>query len=285
MSASAARRETGPINADHTIDQNWAAYTAEEHARWDALAARQMQLLPGRACRAYLEALDRLTLSEGGIPDFGRLGDRLERLTGWRVVAVPGLVPAEVFFDHLANRRFPAGTFIRSAEEFDYIEEPDIFHDVFGHVPLLADPVYARFMEAYGRGGARAMQMQALPALARLYWYTIEFGLTVEDGALRLFGAGIMSSPTETVFALEDESPNRIGFDLERVMNTDYRIDDFQESYFVIDSFDSLLAATEADFTPIYRAFPGRTPYRPGEVLAGDRVLHRGTGAYFRNKR
>jgi phenylalanine-4-hydroxylase len=244
-----------------------------------------MSLLPGRACAAYLEGLERLTISEKGIPDLERLSERLAPITGWRVVAVPSLVPDDVFFDHLANRRFPAGAFLRSEAEFDYIEEPDIFHDVFGHVPLLANPVYADFMEAYGKGGARALAMDALPALARLYWYTIEFGLIREAGGLRLFGAGIMSSPRETVFALEDPSPNRIAFDLRRVMNTLYRIDDFQESYFVIESFQDLLDATAEDFGPIYAAFPQTTPHAPGEVLPGDRVLHRGSGEYFAAKR
>jgi len=281
---AAGRRPTGPVRADHTIDQDWAAYTTEEHDRWDRLYARMAGLLPGRACAAFLAGLDRLTLSERGVPDMERLSDRLEAITGWRVVAVPGLVPDTVFFDHLANRRFPAGAFLRSEAEFDYIEEPDIFHDIFGHVPLLSHPPYAEFMAAYGQGGAKALAMGALPALARLYWYTIEFGLIREAGALRLFGAGIMSSPKETVFALDDASPNRVAFDLRRVMATDYRIDDFQQSYFVIDSFEDLLAATAEDFGPIYEAFPGQTPHPPEAVLPTDAVLHRGTQAYFAAK-
>ena len=277
-------RPTGPVRTDYTVDQDWDSYTAEEHDRWDRLFARQAKLLPGRASGDFLAAMERLKLSEGGVPDLEKLSDRLEPLTGWRVVAVPGLVPDEVFFDHLANRRFPAGTFLRTEAEFDYIEEPDIFHDVFGHVPLLAHQPYAEFMEAYGRGGAKAMAMGALPNLARLYWYTIEFGLIREAGGLRLFGAGIMSSPKETVFALEDPSPNRIGFDLRRVMRTAYRIDDFQETYFVIDSFEGLLAATAVDFGPIYRDLAGAEPLAPDTVLAEDEVIHRGTGDYFAEK-
>ncbi|MBA3324205.1 MAG: phenylalanine 4-monooxygenase [Rhodobacteraceae bacterium] len=280
-SAETGRRATGEVGPDFTVDQDWAAYSPEEHARWDRLFARMRGLLPGRACAEFLAAMDRLTLSDTGVPDLERLSDRLEAISGWRVVAVAGLVPDAVFFDHLANRRFPAGAFLRSEAEFDYIEEPDVFHDVFGHVPLLANPSYAAFMEAYGKGGARAMAMGALPALARLYWYTIEFGLIREAGALRLFGAGIMSSPKETVFALDDPSPNRIGFDLTRVMRTAYRIDDFQQTYFVIDDFESLLAATDADFGPIYEAFPTEAPLESEAVLATDVVLHRGTQAYF----
>ena len=279
-----ARRETGPVAADHTIDQRWNAYSAEEHARWDALTERMMKLLPGLACREFMAAAETLKLSEGGIPDFERLSDQLEALTGWRVVGVPGLVPDEAFFDHLANRRFPAGCFIRDADEMDYIEEPDVFHDVFGHVPLLANPAYADFMAAYGRGGQRAMSLGRLKNLARLYWYTIEFGLIREGDRLRLFGAGIMSSPTETVFALEDASPNRIGFDLERVMRTNYRIDDFQQSYFVIDSFDALLDAAMQDFGPLYERLGGGGEYAPEDVLAEDKVFHHGTQHYFTAK-
>ncbi len=284
MCASPARRETGPVAADYTIDQNWDAYSDEEHDRWNRLAGRMMSLLPGRASQQYLAALEALPLAGEGVPDLGRLSEKLAPLTGWRVVAVPGLVPDAVFFDHLANRRFPAGAFLRTEAEFDYIEEPDIFHDVFGHVPLLANPAYAAFMEAYGRGGHRALEMDALPALARLYWYTIEFGLIREGGDTRIFGAGIMSSPRETVFALEDASPNRIGFDLERVMRTAYRIDDFQQTYFVIDSFEALLAATEADFGPIYERVRAEAPLPPETLLDTDKVLHRGSQAYFRAK-
>jgi phenylalanine-4-hydroxylase len=276
MCASPARRDTGPVADDHTIDQNWGAYSDEEHDRWNRLSERMMTLLPGRASRQYLAALDALPLAGEGVPDLARLSEKLAPLTGWRVVAVPGLVPDAVFFEHLANRRFPAGAFLRTEAEFDYIEEPDIFHDVFGHVPLLASPAYAAFMEAYGRGGHRALAMAALPALARLYWYTIEFGLIREGGGTRIFGAGIMSSPRETVFAREDPSPNRIGFDLERVMRTAYRIDDFQQTYFVIESFETLLAATEADFGPIYDRVRAEAPLPPETVLDTDAVLHRG---------
>jgi phenylalanine-4-hydroxylase len=284
MSAQAqqGRRATGPVAADYTIDQDWSAYTEAEHDRWNRLFERMAGLLPGRACSEFLAGLDRLSLGRAGVPDLEKLSERLEAISGWRVVAVPSLVPDHVFFDHLANRRFPAGAFLRTEAEFDYIEEPDIFHDVFGHVPLLTNRPYAEFMQAYGQGGHRALEMGALPALARLYWYTIEFGLIREAGGLRLFGAGIMSSPKETVFALEDASPNRIGFDLERVMRTEYRIDDFQQTYFVIEDFESLLAATAADFGPIYARFAAETALAPETVLDSDAVLHRGTQAYFR---
>jgi phenylalanine-4-hydroxylase len=181
---------------DWTIDQGWSDYTADEHAVWDLLYKRQMDVLPGRAAPEFLEGLKALDLGKGGIPEFEAMSDELEALTGWRVVAVPGLVPDEVFFDHLANRRFPAGQFIRKRDELDYLQEPDVFHDVFGHVPMLTNPVFADYMEAYGKGGLRSLDFAALKNLAALYWYTVEFGLIQTDEGLRIYGAGIVSSKT-----------------------------------------------------------------------------------------
>jgi phenylalanine-4-hydroxylase len=189
-----------------------------------------------------------------------------------------------VFFDHLANRRFPAGAFIRSEAEMAYLEEPDVFHDIFGHVPLLADPTYAAYLEAYGKGGARAMARGRLKNLARLYWYTVEFGLVDTPEGLRLFGAGIMSSTAESVFALDDPSPHRIRFDLERVMRTDYIIDDFQQSYFVIDSFEALLAASYQDFGPLYDRLATLDAIAPDRIEPGDDVVTTGTLAYFADR-
>jgi phenylalanine-4-hydroxylase len=205
--------------------------------------------------------------------------------TGWQVVAVPGLVPDDVFFDHLANRRFPAGNFIRTPEQLDYLQEPDVFHDVFGHVPMLADPVFADYMVAYGEGGLRSLKFDALKQLARLYWYTVEFGLIREAGGLRIYGAGIVSSYAESVFALDSDSPNRIGFDLARVMRTDYRIDDFQQNYFVIDSLDQLLDTTvNTDFAPLYAANAALPPIPIADILPGDEVITRGTQDYALGK-
>ena len=199
------------------------------------------------------------------------------------MVPVAGLVPDDVFFDHLANRRFPAGAFIRPEEELDYLQEPDIFHDIFGHVPLLANPVFADFMVAYGKGGQRAMQLGQLANLARLYWYTVEFGLIRTPAGLRIFGAGILSSVAECEFALESSSPNRVAFDLERVMRTKYAIDDFQQTYFVFESFEDLLAACYQDFGTVYERLAAATDIEPFELIEGDEVLTRGTLAYFNN--
>ncbi|WP_029936558.1 phenylalanine 4-monooxygenase [Sphingomonas sp. UNC305MFCol5.2] len=271
--------------SDWTIPQNWQAYTAEEHATWDTLFERQAKLLPGRASQAYLRGLDALRLSESGIPNFEELSERLMKLTGWQVVAVPGLVPDEVFFDHMANRRFVAGNFIRRPDQLDYLQEPDVFHDVFGHVPMLADPVFADYLAAYGRGGVRAMELGALKQLGRLYWYTVEFGLVQEAEGLRIYGAGIVSSSAESRFALDDPSPNRIGFDLRRVMRTDYRIDDFQQNYFVIPSFDELLRVTiETDFAPLYEEILPLPDIPIAEILPEDEVITRGTQEYARAK-
>ncbi|MBB5710270.1 phenylalanine 4-monooxygenase [Sphingomonas xinjiangensis] len=276
-----------PEGASHdwTIPQNWGAYTPEEHATWDTLFERQVKLLPGRASKAYLKGLEALKLSESGIPNFEELSERLMKLTGWQVVAVPGLVPDDVFFDHMANRRFVAGNFIRRPDQLDYIQEPDVFHDVFGHVPMLADPVFADYLEAYGRGGNRALELGALKQLGRLYWYTVEFGLVQEDEGLRIYGSGIVSSSAESRFALESDSPNRIRFNLKRVMRTEYRIDDFQQNYFVIPNFDELLRLTvETDFAPLYHELLQMPDISVAAIQPEDDVITRGTQQYALSK-
>lgn len=269
--------------ADWTVPQDWEAFSADEHAMWDTLFARQTAMLPGRAADAFLRGIDVLRLEKPGIPDYRELNARLMAATGWQVVAVPGLVPDAVFFEHLANRRFPAGNFIRTPAQLDYLQEPDVFHDVFGHVPMLADPVFADYMVAYGEGGLRSLNFGSLDKLARLYWYTVEFGLIREPAGLRIYGAGIVSSYGESIFALDDPSPNRIGFDLERVMRTRYRIDDYQQNYFVIDSLDELLRVTvETDFAPLYARLAEQDDIAIADIIDGDQVVTRGTQAYAR---
>ena len=272
-------------SADWTIPQGWEHYSRAEHAVWKTLYERQAKLLPARACDEFVQGMKALDIGADRIPDFRRLSDELTKATGWQVVAVPGLLPDEVFFEHLANRRFPAGNFIRRADELDYLEEPDVFHDVFGHVPMLMHPVIADYIQAYGVGGLRAQRLGKLKQLARVYWYTVEFGLLQQREGLRIYGAGIASSYSESVFAIDDASPNRVRFDLQRVMRTNYRIDDFQETYFVIKDLDELLQLASIDFEPVYERIEGLADIEPGERLDGDVLLRRGTGAYHRAKR
>jgi len=280
LHGAAVSGASAPERADWVIDQGWERYTPGEHAVWKVLYERQCRMLPGRACGAFVDGMRALPIACDGIPDFRRLNEALFRRTRWQVVAVPGLVPDAVFFDHLANRRFPAGNFLRRADQLDYLAEPDVFHDVFGHVPMLMHPALADFMQAYGEGGRRACALGMLDELARVYWYTVEFGLVLENGELRIYGAGIASSYRESVFALEDASPHRIGFALERVLRTRYRIDDFQEAYFVLRDLDELLDLARIDFGPIYERIRGRCAISPGALQDGDTVIRRGSGAY-----
>ena len=278
---------TAPLRRPALLGEDWVEptqrhYSSADDAIWDELYARQMDILPGRAASAFLAGTQKLALGRGGVPEFARLSSELGALTGWSVVPVPMLIPDHVFFWHLANRRFPAGNFIRTRETFDYIEQPDVFHDVFGHVPMLADPVYADYMQAYGRAGWKAMRYNRLKALGALYWYTVEFGLIREGDDLRAYGAGILSGPTEAVFALEARSPNRIFLNVDRVMRTDYVIDDLQPTYFVIESLDDLYRQTvDRDFDRLYRSLGAGFTYANTAVIDVDDVLHRGTQEYF----
>jgi phenylalanine-4-hydroxylase len=264
----------GPAS-EFTIEQRWREYTEEEHATWRLLFERQQRLLVDRACREFLEGLSALGIAAGGIPDFRQLSEVLDAATGWRIVAVPGLVPDDVFFAFLARRRFPSTCFIRRRDQLDYLQEPDVFHDVCGHVPLLINPVFADYMQAYGQGGLKALSLGHLEQLARLYWYTVEFGLIDTPEGLRIYGSGILSSAGESVYCLDDPRPNRIRFDLRRVMRTRYRIDDFQQTYFVIDDFQQLFDATRPDFTPIYREIAALRDIAHDALIASDREFAR----------
>lgn len=271
-----------PQRPDWTVDQNWASYSAADHAVWATLFERQTALLPQVACREFVAGMQALPMTAGQIPDFRALSAVLKPQTGWEVVAVPGLVPDEVFFSHLANRRFPAGNFIRGPGQLDYLQEPDVFHDVFGHVPMLMNPVMADYIQAYGEAGLRAQRLGKLAELARVYWYTVEFGLVQQADGLRIYGAGIASSHSECLFSVQSESPNRVGFELERVMRTHYRIDDFQETYFVVQTLDELLALATIDFGPVYTRLDSGPIFDPGLLVPHDRVLHRGSGEHHR---
>ncbi|MEP7312851.1 MAG: phenylalanine 4-monooxygenase [Pseudomonadota bacterium] len=273
-----AKKPPAGAAADWTIPQRWEDYSAEEHALWDQLVARQCALLTDRAAPQFLQGLDILRLAKPGIPEFESLSERLTEATGWKVVAAPGLVPDEVFFQHLANRCFVAGRFLRKPEEMDYLQEPDIFHDVFGHVPMLTHPVFADYMQAYGEGGLRALRLGSIERLARLYWYTVEFGLLRVGDEFKLYGSGIVSSHGESLYALDDLSPHRLGFDMRRVMRTRYRIDDYQQTYFVIESFDDLLKQTlQTDFAPLYEELKALPDLDGDALLPEDKVYTRGT--------
>ena len=238
--------------SDYSVEQDWRAYSDEEHALFRRLFERQSKLARRYACPQWVEAIAALDAG-GEIPKFDAISRKLKQKTNWEIVAVPGLIPDEAFFTHLASRRFPVTVWLRKPEEFDYIVEPDVFHDFFGHVPLLFDQVYADHLHEYGKGGLKAMRLDAVKMLARLYWYTIEFGLMNVNSQIKAYGAGLLSSGGELAYCVDDPKPRRLPFDLERIMRTEYQIDRYQETYFVIDSFDQLMRETAPDFTPIYQ--------------------------------
>ncbi|MBA4751255.1 MAG: phenylalanine 4-monooxygenase [Sphingopyxis sp.] len=259
------------VAADWTMPQNWNAFTAEQHETWRTLFDRQAAALRGYACRSFLDGLDILRRLKPGVPDFAELNALLKPVSGWEVVAVPGWIPNQPFFEHLANKRFPAANFVRPPEQIAYSEEPDMFHDIFGHIPMLTDPAFSDFLVAYGQAGLRAEKLGASDFLGRLWLYTVEFGLVVEDGELRAFGGGLMSSFAETLSALTAPEPRRIWLDIERVMRTRYNFDEFQQTYFVVADFEDLLRATEeTDFASIYSKIAGAPALEPGDACPGD---------------
>ena len=230
---------------DYLAPQDWAHFTAEEHGVWDTLFARQVPYLGNRIVSPFLAGIPALGLDRPGIPELGALNARLEPLSGWHCVSVPGLVPDDAFFAMLAGRRFPIGNFIRGADSLDYLEQPDCFHDIFGHVPLIAHPPAARLMEAMGKLGAAAIAAGHGEIAARLYWHTIEFGLAREDGEVKILGAGLASSFGEAHFALEADVP-RPRFTLPDAAACAYRSDAYQPLYFVSDSLDQAAAELES---------------------------------------
>jgi phenylalanine-4-hydroxylase len=255
--------------ADYTCAQNWTSYTDADHDTYRRLYERQTALLPGLACDAFIEALPALGARDR-IPRFEEINERLKPATGWEIVAVPGLIPERPFFDLLANRRFPVTDWIRTPEEFDYVVEPDVFHDLFGHVPLLFNPVFADYVQRYGAGGLKAHELGAGELLSRLYWYTIEFGLIRQPDGLRAYGAGILSSSGELRHSVTDPRPQRIALDLLRCMRTRYKIDDYQATYFVIDSFAQLFDMTAPDFAPLYESVRSLGELAADATIASD---------------
>lgn len=273
-------------------DQRWEDYSRTEHSTWQQLYERQMEILRPRACRQYLDALEILGFTADHIPNFARVNERLKERTGWEVVATDGLIKSRAFFDMLTDRRFPSGRFIRTPEQLDYLEEPDIFHDLFGHIPLLTEPAYADYMHEYGKGGARALEYKTTRHLARLNWWTIEFGLIRSAEGLKIYGAGLLSSFSEAKYCLDNDSAHHIEFHLERCMRTRVYINDMQPCYFVIDSFEDLFRqAVDTDFSPMYARFKGLNgmdkaeEFLPFELQPSDVVLRTGSQAYITPRR
>lgn len=274
------------------VDQGWQNYSREEHETWKILYERQMEILESRICQEYLDGLKLLGFSADKIPRFSEVNERLRSVTGWEIAATKGLVKSKAFFDMLKDKKFPAGFFIRSREQLDYLEEPDIMHDLFGHIPLLTNPSYAAYMHEYGKGGKRALEFKTTKNLARLNWWTIEFGLIRRAGELKMYGAGLASSYGEAQYCLDNPSAHHIAFDLERCMRTRVYINDFQPCYFVIDSFEQLFEeAVNTDFSPLYKSFKGlegfatAEEYLPFDIQPGDEVIRKGTQEYIIPKR
>ena len=263
------RGDYSRANSDYTCAQDYAAYTEADHDTYRRLYARQKALLPGLASQAFIDALPALG-AEDRIPRFEDINARLKQATGWEIVAVPGLIPEVPFFSLLANRQFPVTDWIRKPEEFDYVVEPDIFHDLFGHVPLLFNPVIADFIQAYGQGGLRASELGACELLSRVYWYTIEFGLIREAGGVRAYGAGILSSSGELAYSVTSPEPNRLPLSLARAMRTRYKIDTYQQTYFVIDDMQQLLDFAATDFAPLYEQLQGQPTIAANALLPGE---------------
>lgn len=267
--SAALRGDYSRAGADFVVAQDWSAYGEDAHALWRRLYARQSGLVQRYACPQFITSLAALDAS-AAIPRFDFVSQTLRRATGWELVGVPGLIPDEAFFSHLAGRRFPVTVWLRTPEEFDYIVEPDVFHDFFGHVPLLFDPVYADHLHEYGKGGLKALGLGALGMLARLYWYSIEFGLMQTPEGLKAYGAGLLSSGGELAHCIDSAAPRRLAFSLERVLRSEYRIDRYQDNYFVIAGFDQLLRDTSPDFTQLYARLKTLPAIAPGTLLQGE---------------
>jgi phenylalanine-4-hydroxylase len=280
------RGDYSRATSDYTVAQDWEHYSSQDHALWATLYQRQLALVERYAASEFLEGTRLLGAEASRIPRFESINERLEAASGWRIVAVPGLIPDQQFFDHLAARRFPVTVWIRRPEELDYLVEPDVFHDFFGHVPLLTNPVFARFMQAYGQAGTKALATPGgLAMLSRLYWYMVEFGLIRSRGGLAVYGAGILSSKGETVYSIESPDPQRLRFELTRVMRTDYRIDSYQRTYFVLESYQELFdACYGTDFTPLYQRFGAAPPIPADAQWPGDRPVPPATPAAVRSQ-
>ena len=270
------RGDYSRMDADWVTAQNWEDYTTAEHDLWRQLFARQVVVARKFAANAFLAGLKTLQMPEDRIPHFDEASEKLRALTGWTVVAVPGLIPEDAFFLHLAKRQFPVTVWLRRPDEIDYLVEPDVFHDFFGHVPLLSQPVFADYLQEYGRKGIEAIELGTTKMLTRLFWYMVEFGLIRGVDGIKAYGAGMLSSATETAFSVASKEPHRVKFDLMRIMHTDYRIDSFQQTYFVIDDFTELFSAMQQPFAPVYDLVKPLPLIPANTVLDTDTVLQIG---------
>ena len=274
------RGDYSHAHEDMTIDFKWEDFNESDHEMWRFLYKRNMPIIAGRACKEYLEGIKLLDFdNEDGIPHFDRINEKLGKLTGWQIVCVPGLVPAEKFFPMIAARKFPMTGFIRQPHEVDYLQEPDVFHEMFGHVTMLANPIFADYSQAFGEGGLKAMKLGYAEYLEALYWFTIEFGLINTSEGRRIYGAGITSSPGESIYSVSEKATH-VAYDVKRVMRQKYRIDSFQHHYFVIDSFEQLLESTLPDFTPYYEEIAKLPPVEIEALLPEDLVIQRGADSY-----
>jgi phenylalanine-4-hydroxylase len=269
-----------PARSDWLVDQKWSSYSVEDHHTWSILFERMTKKLDQKCSSLFIEGVQLLDLNPHQIPNFVQLSERLKPYTGFEVVGVSGLIPDDVFFNHLANRRFPAGCAIRKPNELDFAEEPDVFHDVYGHVPLLMIPEMADFMQACGKAAVAAHRKGTLDFIARLYWYIVEVGLLRENNKIVCFGAAINSSVNEVEFALNDQSPNRIIFDLERVMCSDFWIHDLQNTYFVLEGVDQLKEIANTDLDALISKLLDKPKINLGSVRDSDHILSLGSGSY-----
>lgn len=259
---------------NYVVDQGYSKYTDEDHKIWSILHTKQGEILKNRASPEFLQGIEDMKLSPNHIPNFKELSNILQARTGWSIVPVPGIIPGYDFFCHLANKRFPAANWIRSKDQLEYLEEADLFHDIYGHVPLLTNPFFTDFMQTYGQKGLKAKDQGSLPFLAHLYWYTVEFGLIQTQNGLRISGSGIISSSGESVYSLESNEPNRIKFNLKRIMRTNYKIDTYQAVYFVINSYEQLFKEVNQDLMPIYKNLKGKDFYMPEILLDEDEIVN-----------
>jgi len=272
-----------PERPDWTIDQGWDRYTEQDHATWRILYQRMTKLMKGRACELFERGISELPMDSEHIPNFVDLSERLQKHSGWTVVAVPGLVPDNIFFEHLANRRFPSGCYIRKPHEMDYQEYPDVFHDIFGHIPLLMYPLMGDFIQSCGKAAVKAHQLKQLDVIeriARLYWYIVEVGLVQEKDGIRSFGAAIASSEKEILFSLENDSPNLVMFDVERVMRSEFWIYDLQQTYFVLKDMNDLISIAQINLDAITEKLNGTPDIELGDLVPEDQVIQHGTLRY-----